>query len=148
MGTINMTFAEVEKALLGVGDPDLLQTSGKDLVSAINELFLSASEGKAAIAAAITGAGGEAAADETFASLAAKILKMSVKATIVNCDSIVPTGGDATATYYNVDFGVKVGAMPNGDIIVAMKGGTSTGYETLNFLLGTVPEGVTTPTIR
>ena len=38
MGIINMTFAEVEKALLGVGDPDLLQTTGKDLVSAVNEV--------------------------------------------------------------------------------------------------------------
>lgn len=146
MGVINMTFEEVEATLNAVGNPSALTAPYSNLVEAVNELFQSASNGKEAIAAALTGSGIEAAATETFAELAAKLMRLSVKSLIVNCDSIVPTGEDATATYYNVDFGVKVGAMANGDIIVAMRAGTTTTYEFLDFSLGTVPTGVTITT--
>lgn len=63
---------------------------------------------------------------------------------IINNDtSITPTGTYATSTYYDTTYGVKIGYMPNGDVLLSMKGGTSTSYEYLNFVLGTVPSGVT-----
>lgn len=63
---------------------------------------------------------------------------------IINNDtSITPTGTYATSTYYNTSYGVKIGYMPSGDVLLSMKGGTSTSYEYLNFVLGTVPSGVT-----
>lgn len=69
-------------------------------------------------------------------------ISTGVERLITNDDSIVPTGTYATSTYYNVDFGVKIGYCPNGDIILAMKGGTSTSYENIVFLLGSAPDGV------
>ena len=67
----------------------------------------------------------------------------SIKRLIVNDDSIVPTGTYANATYYNVEYGVKVGYCANGDIIVSMKGGTTTAYENIVFELYPEIDGVT-----
>lgn len=61
---------------------------------------------------------------------------------ISNDTSITPSGSYATSTYYNTSYGVKIGYMASGDIILSMKGGTSTSYEYLNFVLGTAPSGV------
>lgn len=65
-----------------------------------------------------------------------------VERLIANDDSVVPSGTYATSTYYNVDYGVKVGYCSNGDILISMKGGTSTAYENLYFTLATAPDGV------
>ncbi len=69
--------------------------------------------------------------------------KGEIKRLISNDTSITPTGTYATSTYYNTAYGVKIGYMANGDILLSMQGGTSTNYEYLNFVLGTVPSGVT-----
>ena len=62
---------------------------------------------------------------------------------IVNDGAITPTGSYASATYYNLAYGVKLGYCTNGDILVSMKGGTSTGYENIDFTLPSPPAGVT-----
>lgn len=62
---------------------------------------------------------------------------------ITNDESITPTGTYATSAYYNTDYGVKVGYMRNGDILVSMQAGTTTAYETLYFTLASAPSGVT-----
>lgn len=65
---------------------------------------------------------------------------------ITNDESIVPTGQYADSAHYNVDYGVKIGYCPNGDIMVSMQGGTSTSYESILFNLASAPEGVTITT--
>ena len=65
---------------------------------------------------------------------------------ITNEDSIVPTGTYATATYYDTAFGVRIAYGMSGDVYVIMKGGTTTAYEYLRFVAGTVPDGVTIET--
>lgn len=67
----------------------------------------------------------------------------NLKRLILNDDSITPTGNYATSTYYNTDYGVKIGYCNNGDILLSMRAGTSTAYETLRFSLSSAPEGVT-----
>ena len=62
---------------------------------------------------------------------------------ITNDGSIVPTGTYATATYYNLEYGVKIGYMANGDVMISMKNGTSTAYENLYFYAASLPSGVT-----
>ena len=62
---------------------------------------------------------------------------------IANDGSIVPTGTYATATYYNLEYGVKIGYMANGDVMISMKNGTSTAYENLYFHAASLPTGVT-----
>ena len=62
---------------------------------------------------------------------------------ITNDTSITPTGTYATSTYYNTTYGVKIGYMYGGNIILTMQGGSTTSYEYLYFQLGTVPSGVT-----
>lgn len=62
---------------------------------------------------------------------------------ITNDDSITPTGSYASSTYYNTTYGVKIGYMSNGDILLAMRGGDNTSYKKLNFTLGSAPSGVT-----
>lgn len=142
-----------------IGTLSGLSTEAKDnLVAAINELFTSASEGKSAIAAAITGRGIAAAASETFAALAAKISQLQppgyvdpdgyVQKRIANADSITPTGTYATSTYYNTDFGVKIGYMDDGAVMLAMKAGATTKYEYLQFTLASAPSGVTITTVN
>lgn len=65
---------------------------------------------------------------------------------VMNEGSIVPTGTYANATYYDVNFGVRIGYGRNGDIYIVMMGGTTTSYEYLRFVAGTVPNGVTIET--
>lgn len=63
---------------------------------------------------------------------------------LVQNDTSIPVSDTyATITYYNTTYGVKIGYMRNGDIILSMQGGTSTAYEYLYFVLGAVPNGVT-----
>ena len=62
---------------------------------------------------------------------------------IANDGSIVPTGTYATATYYDLAYGVKIGYMANGDVMISMKNGTSKAYENLYFHAASLPSGVT-----
>lgn len=62
---------------------------------------------------------------------------------IANDSSIVPTGTYATEVYYNLEYGVKIGYMANGDVMISMKNGTSTAYENLYFYAASLPTGVT-----
>lgn len=124
----------------------LYTTAKTNLVAAINELFQSASDGKSAIAAAITGMGVPAAESNTWAQLATKIGQIRsgwIQPRITNGESVTPTGTYATSTYYNTTFGVKVSYTAGGDVIITMKGGTSTGYEKLYFYAASLPSGVT-----
>lgn len=66
-----------------------------------------------------------------------------IKQIIANDGSIVPTGTYATAAYYNIEYGVKIGYMANGDVMISMKNGTSTAYENLYFYAALLPSGVT-----
>lgn len=62
---------------------------------------------------------------------------------VTNDLSIVPTGTYATSTYYNVAYGVKIGYTADGDILLSMRGGSSSSYEYLYFTLASAPDGVT-----
>lgn len=124
-----------------------LSTSAKSsLVAAINELFTSAGNGKSAIATAITGMGISAGSGETWASLSSKIAQIRsdwVRPKVVNGGSITPSGSYANSTYYDTGYGVKIGYMANGDVILSMRGGTTTADEYLYFYLASAPSGVT-----
>jgi hypothetical protein len=63
------------------GNTDTLQTSSKNVVGAINELFTSASNGKSAIAAALAGMNQPSTGSDTFAQQASKISAISTDAT-------------------------------------------------------------------
>ena len=137
-----------------VGDLSLLRTEEKgSVVGAVNENFTNAGEGKQAIVAALIGMGQDVSKIDTFEALAEAIGRLMpagyvdpaqyVERLIVNDDSVTPTGTYATSTYYDVDFGVKIGYCPDGSVLLTMKGGTSTGYENLYFKLDSVPDGVT-----
>lgn len=67
----------------------------------------------------------------------------SILRKVINDDSITPTGSYATSTYYNTSYGVKIGYMANGDVILSMRSGTTTAYEVLLFTLASAPSGVT-----
>lgn len=75
----HLTYSSAEvQALLEkagkVGDPNTLLTENKQtLVAAVNELFISASDGKIAIAAAITGKGVPTEATSSFSDMAKNI---------------------------------------------------------------------------
>lgn len=62
---------------------------------------------------------------------------------IQNDTSITPTGTYATSVYYDTSYGVKVGYMSNGDVMVSMENGTSSSYQTLRFTEESLPSGVT-----
>lgn len=62
---------------------------------------------------------------------------------IANEDNIVPSGTYATDTYYNKTYGVKIGYMSNGDVMISMMNGTSTAYENLYFYAASLPDGAT-----
>lgn len=129
-----------------IGDLTTLETTAKtSAVAAINELFQSVSDGKTAVAAAITDMGIDTAAADSFDTMAANIRSITTGITplVINDSSITPTGSYATSTYYNVDYGVKIGYMSNGDILLSMQGGTTTAYENLNFTLASAPTEVT-----
>jgi hypothetical protein len=62
---------------------------------------------------------------------------------MVQNEPVVPTGTYATATYYNVSYGVKLGYMADGDILLSMRSGSSTSYEYLYFNLASAPPTLT-----
>ena len=66
-----------------------------------------------------------------------------IETLIANDGSITPTGTYATAGYYNLEYGVKIGYMANGDVMISMKNGTSKAYENLYFYAASLPTGVT-----
>lgn len=143
MGQLTYDTAQVQALLDSIGSKSsLLTTEKSNLVAAINELFTSASNGKQAIAAALTGKGLSAAASDTFVELAESIGQL-LERKVANDDSITPTGSYATSTYYNTDYGVKIGYMANGDVLLSMRAGTTTAYEMLLFTLASAPSGVT-----
>ena len=87
MATLSYTAAQID-TLLGkadtavqpetIGDLDELETTDKDsVVDAINELFTSVSNGKTAIAAAITDKGVATAASDSFSTMASNIALIS-----------------------------------------------------------------------
>ncbi|WP_218103730.1 pyocin knob domain-containing protein [Paenibacillus hemerocallicola] len=87
------------------GNSDSLLTSSKSVVGAINELFTSASNGKSAVATAITGMGQAASGSDTYAQLASKISAIST-------DANATTGQVLSGqTFYSS--GLKTGTMPN-----------------------------------
>lgn len=137
-----------------IGQLSGLETAEKGtVVGAINENFTSAGEGKQTIAAALTGRGQVADGSETFEELSSLIDNLQpadyvdpalfVQRLVTNDEAITPTGTYATSTYYNADYGVKIGYCPDGSILLSMRSGTSTGYENLNFFLSSAPDGVT-----
>jgi hypothetical protein len=83
MANLNYTAAQIDALLAKadtavqpetVGDLSELETTDKDsVVDAINELFTSVSDGKSALAAAITDKGVATAATDTFADMAQNI---------------------------------------------------------------------------
>lgn len=82
--------------------------------------------------------------DGTSASIAAENFPARIRAIptgdlkrfILNDTSITPTGTYATAVYYDTAYGVKVGYLGDGNqILVSMRGGTTTAYEYLHFTL-------------
>jgi len=126
-----------------IGNLSSLATTAKDdLVSAMNELFTSASNIKTPIAAAITGCGVSTAATASAATMASNINQIPAVSRqgylypyVRNGGSITPTGTYATASYIDLDFGVKVGYCANGDVLLLMKAKASTAYEYLQFAL-------------
>ena len=62
---------------------------------------------------------------------------------IANDGSITPTGTYATSDYYNISYGVKIGYMANGDVMISMQGGSSTAYENIYFYAASLPSEVT-----
>lgn len=119
--------------------PSLATESKSSLVAAINEVFTSASNFKSTIAAAITGEGVSTSSSATAATMAsniAKIRKGYLRPYVTNGESITPTGTYATSTYYDTTFGVKIGYTADGEVLLMMKGGTTTNYEYLQFVLG------------
>lgn len=134
-----------------LGNVSNLQTTNKNnLVEAINETFTSASNGKQLIATAITGMGVTTSVSDSYQTMANNIqsIETGVKRIVANDTSIVPTGTYANSTYYNVSFGVLISYAPNGDVVLTMKGGTTTTYENLYYVLDSAPPGVTMDFVR
>ncbi|TNJ65174.1 hypothetical protein FE784_16385 [Paenibacillus hemerocallicola] len=100
------------------GNSDSLLTSSKSVVGAINELFTSASNGKSAVAVAITGMGQSASGSDTYAQLASKIAAISTNANA--------TVGQVLAgrTFYSS--GLKTGTMPDRGATNLTPSGTGT----------------------
>ena len=147
--TIPLQGEDIARLLNSIGNVDDLQTNAKGtLVEALNELFTSAGNGKALLAAAITGRGVDTAATDSFATMAANVglIKGGLERLVRNDENIVPTGEYADSTYYNLDYGVAVGYCPDGSVLISMKGGTLTTYENLNFTLASAPDGVSIQT--
>ena len=143
--TIPLQGEDIARLISSIGNVDDLQTNAKEtLVEALNELFTSAGNGKALLAAAITGRGVDTAATDSFATMAANVglIKGGLERLVSNDESIVPTGTYADSTYYDTTYGVAVGYCPDGSVLISMKSGTSTAYENLNFTLSAAPEGV------
>lgn len=62
---------------------------------------------------------------------------------IENGTSVVPTGTYSETGYYDTDYGVKVGYVEGGDVLISMKAKSSTAYENLWFAADSLPDGVT-----
>jgi hypothetical protein len=101
-----------------LGTLSSLQTTNKsNVVAAINELFTSASNGKSAVATAITGMGQAASGSDTYAQLASKISAISTDANAAVGDVL------NTRTFYQG--GVKrTGMMPNQGAVTLTPSGT------------------------
>ena len=148
---ISNTSSQINTLSSQIGNLSNLQTSNKEnLVAAINETFTSASNGKQIIATAITGMGVATSASDTYQTMANNIqsIETGVKRMVANDTSIVPTGKYATSTYYNTSFGVLISYASNGDVVLTMKGGTTTTYENLYYILDSAPDGVTMEFVR
>uniref|UniRef100_UPI00073EDE91 hypothetical protein n=1 Tax=Paenibacillus senegalimassiliensis TaxID=1737426 RepID=UPI00073EDE91 len=93
------------KVNAAVGNLASLQTTVKgNAVAAINELFTSASNGKTAVAAAITGKGVPALGSDTFGQLAGKIGQ------IVNREKYIQYGlTSATSKVVSINCGFAIG---------------------------------------
>lgn len=72
----------------------------------------------------------------------AAAIKTRLPRFVTNDTSIVPTGKYASDTYYNLDYGVKVGYCPDGSVLLSMQGGNTANYENIYFSLASAPEGV------
>lgn len=81
--------------------------------------------------------------DEGYYGLSQVTVSPGVSVRVANGGGITPGGTYANSTYYDAAYGVKIGYMVNGDIILSMRGGTSTSYEYLYFTLASAPDGVT-----
>ena len=148
---ISDAFSQINTLSSQIGNLSNLQTSNKEnLIAAINETFTSASNGKQIIATAITGMGVATSASDTYQTMANNIqsIETGVKRMVANDTSIVPTGTYANNTYYNTNFGVLISYAPNGDVVLTMKGGTTTAYENLYYVLSSAPDGVTMEFVR
>lgn len=131
--TIQKEGQEIEALLNSIGDvTDLHTTAKNNLVSAVNELFTSVSNGKTQLAAAITDMGVETAAGDSFATMAANIRKLTGSAGLVS--SVEYSGTYATATYFT-ESACGVFGCEDGRVALVMKSGTSTTYENLYFTL-------------
>ena len=102
------------------------------------------------IATAITGMGVTTSVSDSYQTMANNIqsIETGIKRIVANDTSIVPTGTYATSTYYNTSFGVLISYAPNGDVVLTMKGGTTTTYENLYYVLDSAPDGVTMEFVR
>lgn len=78
-----------------------------------------------------------------YKQITVNVPNQGIEPIIANDGSITLTGTYATSTYYNLDYGVKIGYMANGDVMISMKNGTSTTYENLYFYAASLPDGVT-----
>lgn len=152
MGELSYTTAQVQERLdaipglsESIGTLAELETTSKDnLVSAVNELFTYAGEAKRGAVAVLTAHGADVSeTDDWDTLLEAMDAQFDAWRLISNDDAIVPTGSYANATYYNVNFGIKISYAPDGDVVVTVKGGTSTAYENIIFTLTTSISGVT-----
>lgn len=152
MGELSYTTAQVQERLdaipglsESIGTLAELETTSKDnLVSAVNELFTYAGEAKSGAVAVLTAHGADVSeTDDWDTLLDAMDAQFDAWRLITNDDAITPTGTYANATYYNVNFGIKISYSPDGDVIVTVKGGTSTAYENIIFTLTTSISGVT-----
>lgn len=157
MGELSYTTAEIQSRLdavpmLGteIGTLSSLNTSAKDnLVDAVNELFTSAREGKNGAVAVLTAHGVDVSATDSWGTIGAAMetwasgIETDGFPHIVNGTAVVPSGNYATAAYYNLAYGVKLGYMGGGDVLLSMMGGTNANYEGLYFNLVSAPAGVT-----
>ena len=118
---LNDTTYEVEdtQAREDIGDTSKLKTTSKySLVNAVNECFQNASDGKTAIANAITGAGVSTSASATFATMATNIGTVATNkynAGVADADARANT----SSTNYTTGYNAGVTATKKGTAVVA-----------------------------